>query len=129
MRRTIARALFAALLFAVCATAGEARAQDKTAADYKRTGNEKMDASDFVGALDDYQAALKLAPDDATLYFNIGRAEGLMGRNVEALSSLDEFAKRASSDVRARAQFDQLYAQARAKVALLTVTCEVFVTV
>jgi hypothetical protein len=106
--------------------APSARAEEtRSAAELKKSGNEKMDASDFVGALDDYQAALKQTPDDATLYFNIGRAHGLLGHGVDALAALEEFGKRATPEVRARAQFEQLHAQARAKVAYLTVTCAV----
>ncbi len=124
MRRLLARtALLAGLGWLTLAS--PARAQEPTASDLKKSGNDKMDALDFVGALDDYKAALKQTPDDAALYFNIGRAHGLLGHNVEALDALDEFGKRATPEVRARGQFDQLQAQARAKVAYLAVTCDV----
>ena len=126
MRRSFVRVLAAVgLALLMVMVSAPAAAQERSAADLKRTGNEKMDALDFVGALDDYQAALKLTPDDATLYFNIGRAQGLLGHNVDALAALDEFGRRATPEVRARAQFDQLVAQARGKVAFLTVTCTV----
>ena len=112
-------------LFACATVPRVAAAQEKSAAELKKSGNEKMDASDFVGALEDYQAALKQDPNDPTLHFNIGRAHGLLGHNVEALSELEKFGKTASPDMKARAQFDLLYAQTRAKVAFLTVSCSV----
>jgi PEGA domain/TPR repeat len=120
------RRLATLIALVACATAPlMAAAQEKSSSDLKRSGNEKMDASDFVGALDDYQAALKLDPNDATLHFNIGRAHGLLGHNVEALAELEKFGRTASAEMKARAQFDLLYAQTKAKVAFLTVTCSV----
>jgi hypothetical protein len=113
------------LFVAVSLFASSASADERTPQELKRSGNEKMDALDFVGALSDYQAALKGAPDDATLYYNVGRAQGLLGHNVEALEALEEFGRRATPDVRARAQFDQLVAQARTKVAFLSVACPI----
>jgi PEGA domain len=124
MRRFLARTALTTVLGCV-AVVTPAMAQERTAADLKKSGNEKMDASDFVGALEDYTAALKQTPDDATLYFNVGRAHGLLGHNVDALAALEEFGKRATPEVRARAQFEQLRAQARAKVAYLSVSCVV----
>ncbi len=127
MRWLPARAALFLCLVGLCllASPGPAAAQERTAVELKKSGNEKMDASDFVGALEDYTAALKQTPDDASLYFNIGRAHGLLGHNVEALGALEEFGKRATPEVRARAQFEQLQTQARAKVSYLTVTCAV----
>jgi hypothetical protein len=114
------------LALAVCLNLSRlAAAQEKSAADLKKSGNEKMDASDFVGALEDYQAALKLDPNDPTLHFNIGRAHGLLGHNVEALAELEKFGQTATPELKARAQFDLLYSQTKAKVAYLTVTCGV----
>jgi hypothetical protein len=120
MRRSIALLLALAALSVSTA----ASAQEKTAADYKKSGNEKMDAADFVGALEDYKAAQKLAPEDPALYYNIGRANGLLGHNVEALAALEEFGRRGTPDMKAKVQFEQLIAQTRAKVAYLTVTCD-----
>lgn len=110
---------------ACVALATRARADEMTAAALKKSGNDKMDAYEFAAALADYQAALKETPNDATLFYNIGRAQGLLNLNVEALVSLEEFGRRATPEVRARAQFDKLHAEAQAKVAYLTVACAV----
>jgi hypothetical protein len=120
------RSALAWLVLAAWVTAsGGAAAQEKSVADLKKSGNEKMDASDFVGALEDYQAALKLEPNDPTLHFNIGRAHGLLGHNVDALAELEKFGQTATPEMKARAQFDLLLSQTKAKVSYLTVSCSV----
>jgi hypothetical protein len=120
------RRLHTLVALALCVTTPAITgAQEKSAADLKKSGNEKMDAGDYVGALEDYHAALNLDPNEPTLRFNIARAEGLLGRNVEALVELDRFGQVATPEMKARAQFDLLYAQTKAKVAFLTVGCAI----
>src|SRR5262249_17435702 len=91
------------------------------ALDRKARGNEKMVDSDFVGAIEDYQAALALAPNDLALYYNIGRAHGLLGHYPESLAALETFAARASPDLKSKiTNFDGLLADTRQHVAFLT---------
>lgn len=104
-----------------------ARAQaDEGAVDLKARGNEKMVDSDFVGAIDDYRAALARTPDDLALYYNLGRAEGLLGHYPASLAALDTFASRASPALRAKINgFDDLLAETRRRVGYLTIACAV----
>jgi hypothetical protein len=96
------------------------------AADLKKSGNEKMVDSDFVGALADYHAALALAPNDVALYYNIGRAEGLLGHHPAALAALEAFSARATPEQKAKiAKLSTLLAETREHVAYLTVACSV----
>jgi hypothetical protein len=96
------------------------------AVELKKSGNEKMIDSDFVGALADYRRALDLAPDDLALYYNIGRAEGLLGRHPQALDALETFDRRAPPELKAKiAKFAELLADTRQHVGWLSVTCDV----
>jgi hypothetical protein len=99
---------------------------DEVAVDLKARGNEKMIDSDFVGAIEDYRAAIAKNPDDLALYYNVGRAEGLLGRYPESLAALETFASRAPPALRAKINgFDELLAEARRRVGYLTIACAV----
>jgi hypothetical protein len=99
---------------------------EASAPELKSRGNQKMVDSDFVGAIRDYEAALALAPNDLALYYNVGRAQGLLGHYPESLAALETFAARAPADLRARiAGFDGLLAETRQRVGYLSVTCAV----
>jgi hypothetical protein len=114
------------VLLVTATVARSASAQEPTAADLKKSGNEKMVDSDFVGALEDYQKALALAPDDLGLLYNIGRASGLVGRHPEALQALETFDNRAPPQLKAKiAKFAELVAETRQHVGYLTVNCAV----
>lgn len=117
----------AGLVLGLCAAvARSASAQETAAAELKKSGNEKMVDSDFVGALEDYEKALALAPDDLGLLYNIGRASGLVGRHPEALRALEAFDDRAPPQLKAKiAKFAELVAETRQHVGYLTVNCAV----
>src|SRR5689334_14268550 len=119
--------LFLLSISSVLGAAEAARAQsDASGADLKARGNEKMIDSNFVGALSDYEAALALAPNDLALYYNIGRAQGLLGRYPESLAAFETFAARAPADLKAKiAGFDGLLAETRLHVGWLTIACPV----
>lgn len=100
-----------------------ARADDG-AEDLKKRGAQAMSDLNYREALDLYRRAQKLAPDDAAIHYNVGRAHQALGELPEALDEVQEFAKRATPELRARVpKLDDLLRDLRAHVGELTVRC------
>jgi hypothetical protein len=103
----------------------EAAPGDETsrAAQLKREGNDAMLRMQYVDALAKYQEANRLAPDDPSILYNLGRAYQLVGAFPQALDALERFAA-LSPEMRAKVpNFDALFADVRSRVATVTVAC------
>lgn len=95
----------------------------------KKRGNQAMLDLNYGEALDAYTAAIAIAPDEATLYYNLGRAHQAREDYPAALDALDQFAHKASPDVKARVpKLDQLIADVRSRVGTLSIQCSAEVT-
>jgi hypothetical protein len=80
----------------------------------------------YSDALQSYEQAAKLAPDDVGLDYSIARAHQLLGDYPHALTALERFDARASAEAKARVgKLDELYAQIRPRVATLELRCAV----
>ena len=90
----------------------------------KKRGNQAMMDLNYADALDAYTAAIAIAPDDASLYYNLGRAHQAREDYPAALDALDRFGQKASPEMRARVpKLDQLIGDVRSRVATLAVRC------
>ena len=90
----------------------------------KKRGNQAMLDLNYAEALDAYTAAIGIAPDDATLYYNLGRAHQAREDYPAALDALDVFAQKATPEVKARVpKLEQLIADVRSRVGTLAVRC------
>ena len=90
----------------------------------KKRGNQAMLDLNYGEALDAYTAAIAIAPDEATLYYNLGRAHQAREDYPAALDALDQFARKASPDVKARVpKLEQLIADVRSRVGTLSIQC------
>lgn len=86
-------------------------------------GNEAMLAMRYSDALDHYQKALALQPEEVGLYYSIARAQQFIGDYPDALGSLETFEARANADVRSKVgKLDDLYALIRPRVSTLELT-------
>lgn len=118
--RRFLRWLFALAVFFVALPAWADDAVD----DLKKRGAQAMSDLNYREALDLYRRAQKLAPDDAALHYNVGRAHQALGELPEALDAVQEFAKRATPELRARVpKLEELLRDLRAHVGELTVRC------
>jgi hypothetical protein len=116
------------LILALSLFAAGAHAEEPTPAqrvdELKRRGNQAMIDLRYADALEAYRAAIAITPDDAVLYYNLGRAEQAREAFPEALDALDEFSRRASPEVRGRVpKLDELIADVRERVAIVSVRC------
>ena len=90
----------------------------------KKRGNQAMMDLNYADALDAYSAAIAIAPDDASLYYNLGRAHQAREDYPAALDALDRFGQKASPEMRARVpKLDQLVGDVRSRVATVAVRC------
>jgi hypothetical protein len=90
----------------------------------RKRGNQAMLDLNYGEALDAYTAAIAIAPNDATLYYNLGRAHQAREDYPAALDALERFAQKAAPEVKARvATLDQLIADVRSRVATLSIRC------
>ena len=106
------------------AFADEATATQQRVEDLKKRGNQAMLDLNYGEALAAYTAAIAIAPDDATLYYNLGRAHQAREDYPAALDALDRFAEKATPDVKARVpKLDQLIADVRSRVGTLSIRC------
>jgi hypothetical protein len=127
--RVLGVAAAAVACFAVLpssAYAGEpaAAASDPRVEDLKKRGNQAMLDLNYGDALDAYTAAIAIAPDDATLYYNLGRAHQAREDYPAALDALERFQQKASPEVKARVpKLEQLVGDVRSRVGTLTVQC------
>jgi tetratricopeptide (TPR) repeat protein len=65
----------------------------KTALEYYRKGNARYDLGDYQGAIDDYNQALKLDPNNAKAYYNRGIARSDLGDNQGAIDDYTQAIK------------------------------------
>jgi hypothetical protein len=131
IRRSLFAYLVAALLLALSFTPSTARADDSATRDpgarveeLKKRGNQAMMELNYGEALDAYTKALGIAPDDAALYYNLGRAHQAREDYPEALDALATFVQKASPEVRAKVpKLDELLADVRSRVGAVQVAC------
>jgi hypothetical protein len=89
-------------------------------------GNDAMLGMRYSDALQSYEQAAKLAPDDVGLDYSIARAHQLLGEYPQALTALEKFETRASPEAKAKVgRLDELYAQIRPRVSTLELRCSV----
>lgn len=81
--------------------APDVRDRDTRVAELKKRGDELLDVRRYAEALAAYDDAYALNPTAALLY-NRGRALQFLGRYPEALEAIEQFARDASPEVRAR---------------------------
>lgn len=90
-----------------------------------RRGNDAMANLKPGEALEDYQQAYALSKDPALLY-NMGHALETLEDYPGALAKYQDFARLAPADLRARVpKLDELLANIRAKVATVSISCNV----
>jgi hypothetical protein len=117
MRRH-ASVFIAVLLFAATAHAQE------SVEELKKRGNQAMMDLRYAEAIEAYRAALAVAPDDASLYYNLGRAEQAREDYPAAADALAEFARRASPEMRARVpKLDELVADVNTRIGTIDLRC------
>lgn len=65
---------------------------------YKKTGFKKYEESDIEGAIDDLEEALKINPNDKSIYFRLACAYSLMEEPQESLNYLNEAIRQGYKD-------------------------------
>lgn len=114
----------ALVILAYPATAFADEASAQRVEELRKRGNQAMLDLNYGEALDAYTAAIAIAPGDAALYYNLGRAHQAREDYPAALDALERFAQSASPDVKARVpKLDQLVADVRSRVGTLSVAC------
>jgi len=99
---------------------------DERAAALRDAGNQAMLELRYVDALAFYRQAAALAPLYHGVYYSIARAHQMLGEFTEALAALEQFEQRASPETKAKVgQLDRLFADLRARVGTLQLTCNV----
>lgn len=126
-RHRISLTLASTTLAAALCLPSAARGDDATSSkveDLKKRGNQAMLDLNYAEALEAYKAAIAVAPDDATLYYNLGRAYQAREDYPSALDALEQFSAKASPEVKARVPtLVQLVQDVRSRVATLKVQC------
>jgi hypothetical protein len=133
-RTGVARAVAIAALATMATGALPARAAPSSpsaapsppdAAELRRMGNDAMAAFRPGEAAEDYRQAYELTHDPALLY-NMGRALEALEDYPAALVRYEDFARLASSDLRARVpKLDETIQALRGRVARVSVVCNV----
>lgn len=118
------RAVGVAFAVAVLLVSARAHADEESVEDLKNRGNRAMMDMNYAEALEAYRAALAKNPDDASLLYNIGRAYQAREEYPAALEALEEFARKASPELRARVpKLDELIADVKSRVAIVELSC------
>lgn len=125
---SVFKLLFTRVVLALLLLAPSRALADDTPAqrveELKKRGNQAMMDLNYGDALDAYTAAIAIAPDDASLYYNLGRAHQAREDYPAALDALDTFGRKASPDMRARVpKLDQLITDVRSRVGTIAVRC------
>ncbi|MDB5214100.1 MAG: uncharacterized protein JWO86_2027 [Myxococcaceae bacterium] len=127
LRAVVAYFVASMLALAIVLVTSAAFADDAPSArveDLKKRGNQAMLDLNYGEALDAYTAAIAIAPEDATLYYNLGRAHQAREDYPAALDALDQFARKATPEVKARVpKLEQLIGDVRSRVGTLSVQC------
>ncbi len=115
--------------FAVCAAARAAPASEAeaaaSAAELKAHADAEMDAGAFANAISDYRASYEISHNPAILY-NLGSAYERLGDYPRALAYLDQFARVAPQELKARVRdLPELIDAVRAHLARVEVRCNV----
>src|SRR5262249_27972540 len=96
------------------------------AASLRSQGNQAMLDMHYTDALAAYEEARRLAPEDVTVLYSLGRAHEFLGEYPEALHALESFREQASPEARARVSgLDDVLKEIRARVGTLTLRCNV----
>jgi hypothetical protein len=104
---------------------GQQPTSEQRTAELKKQADDLFDAGRHAEAYGVYSQAYALTADPALLY-NEGRALQAMGEYPDALGKLEEFAKAASPELKARVPgLDELIADVQARVSRLIVKCNV----
>jgi hypothetical protein len=127
LRQLVARTFPCLALAAVLCVPSPALADDaadRRVEELKTRGNQAMLDLNYAEALEAYKAAVAIAPDNATLYYNLGRAHQAREDYPSALDALEQFSAKASPEVKGRVPtLAQLILDVRSRVAALTVKC------
>jgi PEGA domain/TPR repeat len=92
--------------------------------DAKKRGDAALDAGRIAEALEAYEEASRLAPEDAALLYNRARAHEKMGQYPESLALLEKFNTEASTELRAKVpKLQSLLAAVKQKTSRLLVSC------
>jgi hypothetical protein len=92
----------------------------------KKRGNQAMMELNYAQALEAYRAAIAIAPDDAVLYYNLGRALQAREEYPAALDALETFAKKAPPELRARVpKLEELVQDVRVRIGAIDLSCNV----
>ncbi|NIP31627.1 MAG: tetratricopeptide repeat protein [Candidatus Dadabacteria bacterium] len=62
----------------------------KTAEDYYNSGLQKGESGDWSGAIENFNKAIELAPNDADAYYNRGNAKGALGNYKGAIEDFNK---------------------------------------
>lgn len=121
-RRRLLCAILPLLVFSLAEPT--ACADEEGAAEWKRRGDEAMDAGRAAEALTAYRRAASLEPSPA-LDYNVGRALLAVGDFAGALAMFERYETSAPEELQRRThRLGDVMAELRTKIATLTVVCE-----
>ncbi len=99
---------------------------DESAEDLKARGNQAMVRLDYSAAVEAYRGALTKNPNDAVLFYNLGRALQARDDFPAALDAFREFDRKASPETKSKVPgLATLIEEIRGRVAELSVRCSV----
>lgn len=122
------RKLPTALALAAALVASPASADEDAVSELRRQGNDAMQRLNYSEAIELYTKALAVAPNDAALHYNLGRAYQAREDYSAALRSFEAFTRLASPELRAKVQgLDVLVEDLKKRVVTLVVRCSAVV--
>jgi hypothetical protein len=120
----VQRGFVSLLALLVTLSAAKSARADDAVVDEKALGNQAMSEMNYADALAHYEKALAANPNDAALYYNLGRVHQAREEYPEALDTLNEFQKRAPPETLAKVPaLAQLVEDVRARVGAVRLTC------